>query len=28
LPENEYKEVLAKSQILRTALKMVKEGEL
>ena len=28
LPENEYKEVLAKSEILRTALKMVKEGEL
>ncbi len=28
LPKNEYKEVLAKSQILRTALKMVKEGEL
>ena len=28
LPENEYKEVLAKSQILRTALKMVKEGDL
>ena len=28
LPENEYKEVLAKSQILRTALKMVKGGEL
>ena len=28
LPENEYKEVLAKSQILRTALKMVKEEEL
>ena len=28
MPENEYKEVLAKSQILRTALKMVKEGEL
>ena len=28
MPENEYKEVLAKSEILRTALKMVKEGEL
>ena len=28
LPDNEYKEVLAKSEILRTALKMVKEGEL
>jgi len=28
LPENEYKEVLAKSEILRTALRMVKEGEL
>ena len=28
LPENEYREVLAKSQILRTALKMVKGGEL
>ena len=28
MPENEYKEVLAKSEILRTALKMVKEGKL
>ena len=28
MPKNEYKEVLAKSEILRTALKMVKEGEL
>lgn len=28
MPENEYKEVLVKSEILRTALKMVKEGEL
>ena len=28
MPENEYKEVLAKSEILRTALKMVNEGEL
>ena len=28
MPENEYKEVLAKSEILRTALKIVKEGEL
>ena len=28
MPEYEYKEVLAKSEILRTALKMVKEGEL
>ena len=28
MPENEYKEVLAKSEILRTAMKMVKEGEL
>ena len=28
MPENEYREVLAKSEILRTALKMVKEGEL
>ena len=28
MPENEYREVLAKSEILRTALKMVKEGKL
>ena len=28
MSENEYKEVLAKSEILRTALKMVKEGKL
>jgi anthranilate synthase component 1 len=28
VPENEFNEVMAKSEILRTALKMVKEGSL